>query len=91
MGNGLVYPLQAGPVREANLAWRDEGRTAKLGWSVEPAKGAKHSGADQVDYMLPTDPPWYIDNLSCGPAQLNRGGATSRWPTCRRWWRKPRC
>jgi len=26
--------------------------------------------------MLPTDPPWYIDNLSCGVLQLNQGGAT---------------
>jgi superfamily II DNA or RNA helicase len=74
MSNGLLYPLQAGPVRKASLAWRDEGRTAKLGWSVEPAKGATHAGADLVDYMLPTDPPWYIDNLSCGPLELNRGG-----------------
>jgi superfamily II DNA or RNA helicase len=74
MGNGLLYPLQAGPERQANLTWRDEGRTAKLGWSVEPAKGANHPGADLVDYMLPTDPPWYIDNLSCGPLALNRGG-----------------
>jgi superfamily II DNA or RNA helicase len=74
MGNGLLYPLQAGPVRQANLTWRDEGRIAKLGWSVEPAKGANHPGADLVDYMLPTDPPWYIDNLSCGPLELNRGG-----------------
>jgi superfamily II DNA or RNA helicase len=74
MGNGLLYPLQAGPVRQANLTWRDEGRIAKLGWSVEPAKGANHPGADLVDYMLPTDPPWYIDNLSCGPLDLNRGG-----------------
>jgi superfamily II DNA or RNA helicase len=74
MGNGLLYPLQAGPERPANLTWRDEGRTAKLGWSVEPPNGATHAGADLVDYMLPTDPPWYIDNLSCGPLALNRGG-----------------
>ncbi|TQK05496.1 DEAD/DEAH box helicase [Herbaspirillum sp. SJZ107] len=74
MSNGLLYPLQAGPERQASLTWRDEGRTAKLGWSVEPAKGANHPGADLVDYMLPTDPPWYIDNLSCGPLALNRGG-----------------
>ncbi|MGZ5199769.1 MAG: helicase, partial [Telluria sp.] len=74
MANGLLYPLQAGAVRHANLAWRDEGRTAKLGWSVEPAKGINHPGADQIDYMLPTDPPWYVDNLSCGPLDLNRGG-----------------
>jgi superfamily II DNA or RNA helicase len=74
MSNGLLYPLQAGPVRQATLTWRDEGRIAKLGWSVEPAKGVNHPGADLVDYMLPTDPPWYIDNLSCGPLDLNRGG-----------------
>ncbi|HEU5437242.1 MAG TPA: DEAD/DEAH box helicase [Telluria sp.] len=74
MSNGLVYPLQAGQVRKANLVWRDEGRTARLGWQVEPAKGATHSAADQIDYMLPTDPPWYIDNLSCGALELNRGG-----------------
>jgi superfamily II DNA or RNA helicase len=75
MAGGLVYPLQAGPTRLASLAWRDEGRTAKLGWSVAPVNGAAtHSAADQIDYMLPTDPPWYIDNLSCGPLELNRGG-----------------
>jgi superfamily II DNA or RNA helicase len=74
MSNGLVYPLQAGPVRKANLVWRDEGRTARLGWQVAPAPGATHSAADQIDYMLPTDPPWYIDNLSCGALELNRGG-----------------
>jgi superfamily II DNA or RNA helicase len=74
MSNGLLYPLQYGPVRNANLVWRDEGRTARLGWQVEPAAGVTHSGADQIDYMLPTDPPWYIDNLSCGALALNRGG-----------------
>jgi superfamily II DNA or RNA helicase len=74
MANGLIYPLQHGKVREANLVWRDEGKTARLGWQVEPPAGATHSAADQVDYMLPTDPPWYIDNLSCGPLSLNRGG-----------------
>ena len=74
MASGLVYPLQAGPVRKANLVWRDEGRSARLGWQVEPPAGATHSAADQIDYMLPTDPPWYIDNLSCGALVLNRGG-----------------
>jgi superfamily II DNA or RNA helicase len=74
MSNGLIYPLKAGPVREANLTWRDEGRTARLGWQVQPAGGATHAAADQIDYMLPTDPPWYIDNLSCGALSLNRGG-----------------
>ncbi len=74
MSNGLLYPLQAGPVRKAHLVWRDEGRIARLGWQVEAPAGAKHSAADQIDYMLPTDPPWYIDNLSCGALALERGG-----------------
>ena len=74
MSNGLIYPLQAGPVRDANLVWRDEGRSTRLGWAVQPAGKATHAGADQIDYMLPTDPPWYIDNLSCGALNLNRGG-----------------
>ena len=74
MSNGLIYPLKQGPVRAANLVWRDEGRTARLGWQVEAPNGATHSAADQIDYMLPTDPPWYIDNLSCGALSLNRGG-----------------
>jgi hypothetical protein len=49
----------------------------RLGWQVDPPEGAKHHGADQIDYMLPTDPPWYIDNLSCGVLQLNQGGSDS--------------
>jgi superfamily II DNA or RNA helicase len=76
VGNGLVYPLKGGVLREANLAWREEGKGLRLGWQVQAPPGAKHTGADQVDYMLPTDPPWYIDNLSCGVLQLNQGGAT---------------
>ncbi|NRR29953.1 DEAD/DEAH box helicase [Oxalobacteraceae bacterium] len=75
VGNGLVYPLQAGQLREANLAWREEGKGLRLGWQVAAPAGARHTGADQIDYMLPTDPPWYIDNLSCGVLQLNQGGA----------------
>ncbi len=76
VGNGLVYPLKGGVMREANLAWREEGKGLRLGWQVQAPPNAKHVGADQVDYMLPTDPPWYIDNLSCGVLQLNQGGAT---------------
>ena len=75
VGNGLVYPLKAGKLREANLAWREEGKGLRLGWQVQAPEGARHHGADQIDYMLPTDPPWYIDNLSCGVLQLNQGGS----------------
>ncbi len=76
VGNGLVYPMKPGPLRNANLAWREEGKGLRLGWQVEVQEGAKHHGADQIDYMLPTDPPWYIDNLSTGVLQLNQGGTT---------------
>ena len=76
VGNGLVYPMKPGPLRNANLAWREEGKGLRLGWQVEVQEGAKHHGADQIDYMLPTEPPWYIDNLSTGVLQLNQGGTT---------------
>jgi len=75
VGNGLVYPMKAGQERTASLAWREEGKGLRLGWKVDAPEGAKHHGADQIDYMLPTDPPWYIDNLSCGVLNLNQGGA----------------
>ncbi len=75
VGNGLVYPLLAGPVRQASLAWREEGKHLRLGWQVAAPEGASQHGADQIDFMLPTDPPWYIDNLSCGVLALHQGGA----------------
>jgi superfamily II DNA or RNA helicase len=74
VGNGLVYPLQAGPQRAAQLLWRAEGKQLRLGWQVAPPPGTRQKGQiDQVDYMLPTDPPWYIDNLSCGVLALECG------------------
>ncbi|MBC7857893.1 MAG: DEAD/DEAH box helicase [Burkholderiaceae bacterium] len=74
VGNGLVYPLQAGPLRRASLVWREEGKHLRLGWQVAAPENARQHGADQIDYMLATDPPWYIDNLSCGVLDLNQGG-----------------
>ena len=76
VGNGLVYPMKAGDIRNASLAWREEGKGLRLGWQVDVQEGPKHHGADQIDYMLPTEPPWYIDNLSTGVLQLNQGGTT---------------
>jgi hypothetical protein len=74
VGNGLVYPLQAGPQRAARLLWRDEGKQLRLGWQVAPPAGTRQKGqSDQIDFMLPTDPPWYIDNLSCGVLALECG------------------
>ena len=80
VGNGLVYPLQLGPQRLASLVWRDEGKNLRLGWQVAAPEGVSHAGADQIDYMLPTDPPWYIDNLSCGVLTLEQGGADIALP-----------
>jgi len=74
VGNGLVYPLQAGPLRRASLVWREEGKHLRLGWQVAAPENTRQHGADQIDYMLATDPPWYIDNLSCGVLDLNQGG-----------------
>jgi len=76
VGNGLVYPMKSGDMRNASLAWREEGKGLRLGWQVDVPEGPKHLGADQIDYMLPTEPPWYIDNLSTGVLQLNQGGTT---------------
>ena len=76
VGNGLVYPMKAGTLRHASLAWREEGKGLRLGWQVDVPQGSQPHAADQIDYMLPTDPPWYIDNLSCGVLQLNQGGTT---------------
>ena len=92
VGNGLVYPLQAGVLRQAHLVWREEGKHLRLGWQVA-GPGATHgvnhdfifgpgsaASVSQIDYMLPTDPPWYIDNLSCGVLALNQGGSDIALP-----------
>jgi superfamily II DNA or RNA helicase len=82
VGNGLLYPLQAGLPRAASLLWRAEGKQLRLGWQVAPPVGRRLSKTEQsaetaqiaqiaqIDFMLPTDPPWYIDNLSCGVLAL---------------------
>ncbi|HEY5801552.1 MAG TPA: SWIM zinc finger family protein, partial [Burkholderiaceae bacterium] len=80
--NGLVYPLKAAPLRGARLAWLTEpgSDVMRLGWQFEHAAGAPEtqaSAAMTVDFILPTDPPWYIDNLSCGELTLTRGKGMS--------------
>ena len=88
VGNGLVYPLQAGPLRQASLVWREEGKHLRLSWQVtqetqdqnQHPEGEVGQGGDQIDYMLATDPPWYIDNLCCGVLALNQGGADITLP-----------
>lgn len=62
MAKGLVFPLKEAPTREASLQWHDESGVLKLGWQYEPPMQRN----SMVDYILPTDPTWYMDNLSCG-------------------------
>ncbi|MEO6920386.1 MAG: DEAD/DEAH box helicase [Collimonas sp.] len=83
---GTAYPLQLAPPRRASLAWHeapDDGRDAardlwQLGWQFETAieaaataTAASKQARKSLDYMLPTEPPWYIDNLSCGELLLS--------------------
>ncbi|AMO97188.1 DEAD/DEAH box helicase family protein [Collimonas fungivorans] len=47
----------------------------QLGWQfeaeAEPGTEARSGQARKhVDYLLPTEPPWYVDNLSCGELVL---------------------
>ena len=66
MAKGLVFPLKPAPTREACLVWNDEGKALKLGWQLNPPMDGHNIG----DYVLSTNPPWYIDNLSCGQLVL---------------------
>lgn len=49
------------------------GEVYKLVWRFSPgAHGTDSASApgETIDYVLPTAPPWYIDNLSCGELTL---------------------
>ncbi|WP_211454397.1 DEAD/DEAH box helicase [Collimonas antrihumi] len=90
LAKGTAYPLQLAATRCASLAWYeavDDSRDAardkwQLGWQFEaeaesePGSGiASGQSRKNVDYLLPTEPPWYIDNLSCGELQLSHRNA----------------
>jgi superfamily II DNA or RNA helicase len=85
LANGMVYPMKAAPKRQAHLGWREgESEALRLAWQVQTDSTgnggtANHAGAHtshELDYILPTDPPWYIDNLSCGELTLVQGNAS---------------
>ncbi|WP_338845258.1 DEAD/DEAH box helicase [Massilia sp. W12] len=72
MSSGRVYPVKYAQQREAHLAWHDEEKGTRLVWqAVDPAN--PKSGAHPLDHILPTDPPWFIDNLSAGELLLQQG------------------
>lgn len=69
--NGMVYPMKAAPRRKVGLGWRDQETSMRLAWQMEvESDGTRASTSHEPDYILPTDPPWYIDNLSCGELSL---------------------
>ncbi|SFD15359.1 DEAD/DEAH box helicase [Collimonas sp. OK412] len=81
LAKGTAYPLQLAATRRASLAWyetvedsRDVVRDMwQLGWQFEAepeAEGKSSQARKHVDYLLPTEPPWYVDNLSCGELVL---------------------
>ncbi|MBS1170109.1 MAG: helicase [Burkholderiaceae bacterium] len=69
MAKGLLFPLKEAPTRAASLTWREQGASLRLSWQFEPPV----SGNGLMDYILPTNPPWYVDNLSCGELRQQDG------------------
>ena len=79
MAKGLIFPLKAAVTQKAILSWRNEGGLLKLAWQFDlpPAENetrAANSGV--IDYILPTVPAWYVNNLSCGELVQKFGDAS---------------
>lgn len=77
MGKSLVFPLRAAQTRDACLSWHEDGSALRLAWEFLPppaaAKAAESNVNRRIDYILLTDPAWYMDNLSCGELRLPQG------------------
>ncbi len=76
LSRGLVHPLKAAPLRRANLVWQEDDNRLRLAWRFE-AQADNHqasAASRMIDYVLITDPPWYVDNLSCGELILLHDG-----------------
>lgn len=70
IAKGLVFPLCVAPPRQAKLAWTEIGTNARLRWEfASPFKKNRHA-TSSIDYILPTEPAWYIENLTCGELVL---------------------
>jgi superfamily II DNA or RNA helicase len=70
---GQIHPVRAGQARNAELAWFDEDEWLRLGWRFQPEQTGKENG--RIDYILPTDPAMYVNNMVCGQLMLLQGGA----------------
>lgn len=70
IARGLVFPLRAAPPRAARLIWKETGTTIRLRWEfAAPAAKSRHASTT-IDYILPTEPAWYMENLTCGELVL---------------------
>lgn len=78
---GLVHTLHAAPARKASLAWREVNNSLQLAWQFQPSPEQGSTAVNLIDYVLPTNPPWYVDNLACGELSLQLDGATVSAPT----------
>ncbi|WP_035626428.1 DEAD/DEAH box helicase [Herminiimonas sp. CN] len=76
MQKGQLYPVKAGPARTAELVWLEEDERLRLGWQFQPASdGQREPERGSIDYILPTEPVLYVNNLVCGTLTLQQGGA----------------
>ena len=79
MAKGLIFPLKAAPTQKAVMSWRDEGGLLKLAWQFDQSQPALNGESrlspvsGVIDYILPTIPAWYVNNLSCGELDLRLG------------------
>ncbi len=69
LASGMVYPMKAAERRAVALGWREAEDAWRLTWQMQ-VEGAQTHASHEPDYILPTDPPWFIDNLSCGELVL---------------------
>lgn len=73
IAKGLVFPLKAAPAREAKLDWVESGSSMRLRWQFVPLADKPRKSSATIDYILPTEPAWYMENLSCGELILPSG------------------
>ena len=78
MAKGLIFPLKSAQTQSAALSWRDEDGMFKLAWQFDTSQQADESESRTtsangvIDYILPTQPAWYVNNLSCGELNLQQ-------------------
>ncbi len=74
IGKGLLFPLRPASPREARLTWLETESTLRLSWEFAPQPENEEKKRavrkQRIDYILPTEPAWYMDNLTCGELLL---------------------